>query len=99
MLVRHEQVHRNNLVDSMAGTGRVFQQQYQAMWGYLSQHAAAATAGQQAYKMMDGMLNQQAALLSFVDDFRYLALLCFACAPIAFAMKRVRGRGRSSLAH
>ena len=99
MLVRHEQVHRNDLVHSLAGASHTFQQQYHAMWGYLTQHADVATAGRQAYKMMDGMLNQQAALLSYVDDFRTLAFLCFACAPIAFAMKRVRKRSGPTLAH
>jgi DHA2 family multidrug resistance protein len=99
MLARHEQVHRNDLVHSMNGASHAFQQQYQAMWGYLTQYSAAGTAGKQAFKMMDGMLNQQAALMSFVDDFRYLGFVCLLCAPIAFAMKRVRGRGGSSMAH
>jgi len=99
MLVRHEQVHRNDLVHSISGASHTFQQLHQAIWGYLTQHADVATAGRQAYKMVDGMLNQQAALLSYVDDFRNLAILCFLCAPIAFAMKRVRKRGGPSLAH
>jgi DHA2 family multidrug resistance protein len=99
MLARHEQVHRNDMVHSMNGASHAFQQQYQAMWGYLTQYSAAGTAGKQAFKMMDGMLNQQAALMSFVDDFRYLGFVCLLCAPIAFAMKRVRGRGGSSMAH
>jgi DHA2 family multidrug resistance protein len=99
ILARHEQVHRNDMVHSMNGASHAFQQQYQAMWGYLTQYSAAATAGKQAFKMMDGMLNQQAALMSFVDDFRYLGFVCLLCAPIAFAMKRVRGRGGSSMAH
>jgi DHA2 family multidrug resistance protein len=99
MLARHEQVHRNDLVHSINGASHTFQQQYQAMWGYLTQYSAAGTAGKQAFKMMDGMLNQQAALMSFVDDFRYLGFICLLCAPIAFAMKRVRGRGGSSMAH
>lgn len=99
MLVRHEQVHRNYLVQSITEVSHTFQQQYQAVWSFLAQHADVATAGRQAYKMMERSLDQQAALLSYVDNFRYLALLCLACAPIAFAMKKIRGRGRSSLAH
>jgi len=99
VLVRHEQVHRSYLVYSFAGTSHTFQQQYQAVWAFLAQHTDATTAGMQAYKMLERSLDQQAALLSYVDDFRNLAFLCLACAPIAFAMKRVRARGRSSMAH
>ena len=37
--------------------------------------------------------------ISYVDDFRILASLCLACAPTVFAMKKIRGRRRSSMAH
>ena len=56
MLVRHEQVHRNYLVYSMAGASHTFQQQYQAFAGFLTQHADVATAGLQAYKMLERSL-------------------------------------------
>jgi DHA2 family multidrug resistance protein len=99
MLVRREQIHRSSMVHSIAGASHTFQQQYQELLGYLTQHTDMATATRQAYKMVDGMINQQAALLSYVDDFRYLAFLCFLCGPVAFAMKRVRKRSGPSLAH
>ncbi len=52
MLVRHEQVHRSDLVYSfISGASHTFQQQYQAVWAFLSQHADAATASLQAYKL------------------------------------------------
>jgi DHA2 family multidrug resistance protein len=99
MLVRHEQVHRNYLVHSFTGVSHNFQQQYQAVMGFLAQHTDATTAGMQAYKMLERSLDQQAALLSYVDDFRFLGFLCLLCAPIAFAMKRVRKRPGPSMAH
>ncbi len=99
LLVRHEQVHRSYLVHSINGVSHAFQDQYQALTAFLAQHTNVETAGLQAYKMFERSLDQQAALLSYLDDFRYLAFLCLLCAPIAFAMKRVRGRGRSSAAH
>ncbi len=99
LLVRHEQVHRSYLVHSIDGVSHAFQDQYQALTAFLAQHTNVETAGLQAYKMFERSLDQQAALLSYLDDFRYLAFLCLLCAPIAFAMKRVRGRGRSSAAH
>jgi DHA2 family multidrug resistance protein len=37
-------------------------------------------------------LNAQARLWSYVDDFRYMALVCFGCIPIVFALKKSVGR-------
>jgi DHA2 family multidrug resistance protein len=99
ILARHEQVHRNYLVYAITNTSHTFQQQYQALWAFVTQQKGLATAGRQAYKLFERSVDQQAALLSYVDNFRYIAFLCFFCAPIAFAMKRVRGRGKASMAH
>ena len=99
LISRHEQVHRNELSHSLAAGSHTFQQQYQSLWNFLTQHTGAANASIQAYKMIEGMVNRQAALWAYVDDFRYLAVLCFLCAPIAFAMKKIRGRGGATLAH
>lgn len=99
LLVRHEQVHRNELVHGLSVASHPFQQQYRALVAYLSQHTDAATAARQAYSVLNRSLEQQSALWAYVDDFRYIALLCFACAPIAFALKKVRGRGGSTMAH
>ena len=97
LLARHEQLHRNELSHSLANSSYIFQQQYRSITGYLSQFTDVPHAARQAYKMVEGILNQQAALWSYVDDFRYLALLCFACAPVAFTLKRVRSRGRAHM--
>ena len=99
VLARHEQLHRNYLVYAITNTSHTFQQQYQAVWAFVTQQKGLATAGRQAYKLFERSVDQQAALLSYVDNFRYIAFLCLFCAPIAFAMKRVRGRGKASMAH
>ena len=99
VLARHEQVHRNYLVYAITNTSHTFRQQYQAVWAFVTQQSGLTTAGRQVYKLFERSLDQQAALLSYVDNFRYIAFLCFFCAPIAFAMKRVRGRGKTSMAH
>jgi len=99
LLARHEQLHRNEMAHSIAGASHTFQQQYQGLVAYLSQFTDMSNAARQAYKMLEGSLDRQSALWSYVDDFRYLALLCFACAPIAFALQKVRGRRGPSGAH
>lgn len=99
ILSRHEQVHRNELSHNMAQYSHTFQEQYRALTNYLSQHTDAATASRQALDILNRTLTGQSSLWSFVDDFRYLAVLCFLCAPIAFFMARVRKRGGATMAH
>ena len=40
--------------------------------------------------MIYGMVVKQAMVLSYIDNFRVLAFLCFLCVPAAFIFKRVR---------
>jgi DHA2 family multidrug resistance protein len=49
--------------------------------------------------LLDYALNAQSRLWSYVDDFRYMALVCFACVPIVFALKKSVGRGPAGAAH
>ena len=99
LLARHEQVHRDELSHNIAQYSHTFQDQWNALTAYLSQHTDPATAARQATGILNRMVEGQSALWSFVDDFRYLAALCFLCAPIAFAMVKVRKRGGASMAH
>jgi len=41
----------------------------------------------------------QASLWSYVDDFRYMALVCFGCVPIVFALKKAVRKGPAGAAH
>ena len=43
-------------------------------------------------ELLEGAIDTQASLWSYIDDFRYLALLCFATVPIAFGLKKVSSR-------
>ena len=40
----------------------------------------------------------QALLWSYVDDFRYMALVCFACIPIVFMLKKAVSPARRAAA-
>lgn len=99
LLLRHEQLHRDVMSHNLAPFSHIFQDQLNALTAYLSQHADPATAARQATGILNRMLDGQAALWSFVDDFRLLAALCLLCAPIAFAMVKVRRRGGATMAH
>ncbi len=101
IVARHEQVHRNELAASLS-SGRI--EVRGALGGiqqYLSaQGASPTTALQQAYGLINLTLDSQARLWSYVDDFRYMALVCFACVPIVFGLKKAVGmKGRISAGH
>jgi DHA2 family multidrug resistance protein len=77
-----------------------FQQQLQQLEQYLyTQGYSAADATQKAYGLIGAQLTAQARLWSYVDDFRYMALVCFACIPIVFALKKTVGRRGAQSVH
>ena len=90
---RHEQLHRNELVASVNPARPDVQGTLRGMQAYLaSQGASAADAMQRAYALIGLTVNGQARLWSYVDDFRYMALVCFGCIPIVFALKKTVGK-------
>jgi len=100
IVARHQQVHRNELASSLS-QGRIeVHGAVASLQQYLgAQGASPATATQQAYGLLNLTLNAQSRLWSYVDDFGYMALVCFACVPIVFALKKSVGRGRPGAAH
>ena len=98
IVARHEQLHRNELAASL-DPGRVtVQGTIHGMQGYLAaQGASTADALHQAYGLIGQDLNSQARLWSYVDDFRYMALMCFGCIPIVFLLKKSVGKKGGAL--
>jgi DHA2 family multidrug resistance protein len=100
IVARHEQLHRNELAASLR-PGRVTvigtlegTQQF-----LTAQGASPTTALRRAYGLVNLTLNSQARLWSYVDDFRYMALACFACVPIVFTLKKAIRKGPAGPAH
>jgi len=50
----------------------------------------SSAATRRAFGLINHTLDQQAQLWSYVDDFLYLGLLCVACVPLAFILKRTK---------
>jgi MFS transporter, DHA2 family, multidrug resistance protein len=98
IVARHEQMHRNEMARSL-NPGRVnVQGTIRSMQNYLiSQGASPVDALHRAYALVGLDLNGQARLWSYVDDFRYMALVCFGCIPIVFALKKSVGRKGGAL--
>ncbi|MHB1745566.1 MAG: DHA2 family efflux MFS transporter permease subunit [Acidobacteriaceae bacterium] len=94
LLARHSQLHQANLVQNLAPSGRMYQQQLNQGISQLGPKIGTAMAGAGALGRMYSSLNVQALLLSYVDDFRYLALASFGCLPVVFLLRKaVRQKG------
>lgn len=93
IISRHEQLHHNEMAGAL-NSGRItVRGAIQGMQSYLTaQGASPDNALHRAYGLLGAGLNAQARLWSYVDDFRYMALVCFGCIPIVFALKKSVGR-------
>jgi DHA2 family multidrug resistance protein len=98
IIARHEQVHRNYLVHGISPQNPVFRNALNAVHSLLGLHYNPVGALQRALNIVQLTVDQQAALLSYVDDFRYLAIASVATVPIAFALKKIAS-GRRVAAH
>ena len=101
LIARHAQLHRNEMLHGLAEGNPEFDARLRAISAYLLGNGTPPNVAiQRAYALLSGSLDQQAALWSYVDDFRYMALACFACIPIVFMLKKAMARkGAVSSAH
>ncbi len=100
LVVRHQQLHRNELVHHITPGNANFLGQIHGLQQFLhAQGASLSQALRQAYGLVNSMVNGQALLWSYVDDFRYMALVCFGCVPIVMMLKKTVGKGGVSAGH
>jgi len=98
MLDRRAQFHQAILAANLRPGNPAYQSalsrltQALALRGAASFHAAA-----QANAVIYAELQRQAMMLSFVDNFRLLAILCLCVTPVLFLMKKIRSRGQAAL--
>ena len=91
LVARHEQLHRSELVQSLAPSNPVLAQRISVLQEIM-QRAGSGEARARAYALIENTLGQQASLWSYVDDFRYLAAACLMCVPIVFGLRKVKAR-------
>jgi DHA2 family multidrug resistance protein len=99
LLARNAQVHQAVLTTHTSEYDPAFQAAFQQIKTTLMATMDPASATQQAYATMYGMVVRQAAVLSYIDNFRLLAILCMLCVPAAFLFKRVRNAKAIEGAH
>ncbi len=93
ILARHEQLHRTELSRNLVTTSHNLQQRLTELTQFLTHTYGPAEASRRVYGMVEATLTQQAILWSFVDDLRYMAMACFCCVPLVWALKRVKPKG------
>ncbi len=99
MVSRRQQVHRAELSRYMSSSP-TFDSALDFFRGGLGRHSDPQIATSRAYALIDRGLNQQAVIYSYVDDLRYIALVCLFCIPIVLLLKRVKPKaGAASAAH
>ncbi|HEX4308440.1 MAG TPA: DHA2 family efflux MFS transporter permease subunit [Acidobacteriaceae bacterium] len=90
MLVRRADAHQTQIVGYVSQTQYWFEQRLSAITGYLTQHTAAPNAQRAAEQTLYQRLGQQALLWSFVDVFRWMSLICFACVILVWFFRKVK---------
>jgi DHA2 family multidrug resistance protein len=99
MQVRRAQAHVNILGKYVNPANPKARQTIEGLRGlFISQGKDAATATHQAYASVWGMVQQQAAMLSYNDTFRFLAVTFLLMLPLVFLMRKAK-KGKAVIAH
>jgi len=98
LIARHQQVHRAEL-SRYISQREPYREAYNTLHALMAHHAGPREAMLRAYAVINNGLNQQATLYSYVDDLRYMAVVCFVCIPMLFLLKKARARRGAMAAH
>lgn len=93
ILTRHQQLHQTELVRSIYAGSPIVEGSLRTTERALTPGLGAAAAHQQAIQQIAQHVLRSAAIWSYVDDLRYMALGCFLCVPIVWMLKRVKAKG------
>jgi DHA2 family multidrug resistance protein len=91
LVARHQQVHRNELSVYLA-PNPAFNRAYQGVRALLLHRSGPFLADRRAYAILEGQLQRQSVLYSYVDGFRYFAIIFLCCLPIVFMLRAVRAK-------
>ena len=64
--------------------------------GLMQRHVGPHLAMQRAYSELQNTLDGQAQLWAYIDDFRYLALLCGGCVIAVMFLKKTKGSAQAA---
>ena len=87
---RRFQNHRGELVSRLGGTSLAVQRSIAGVTAAMQRHVGPRLAMQRAFLSLQITLDGQAQLLAYMDDFRYMALLCGGCVLVVLLLKRTK---------
>ncbi len=99
VLARHRQIHTSLLGEHVTRFDETTRTMLESIRrGFESLGSDPYTAARQALAAIRGMVERQAAMLSFVDAFRLLAVIFLALTPLVIVMRRPRSRSSGPVA-
>jgi DHA2 family multidrug resistance protein len=93
ILTRHQQLHQGELVRYVYAGRPVVNDAIHMAQNALTPGLGPYEAHQLGLLQVARTVLHQAAVYSYVDDFRYMALGCFCCVPMVWVFKKVKARG------
>jgi DHA2 family multidrug resistance protein len=94
LLTRRTAAHQNDIINSVPQSGAQFEHAIHSTTAALTPTYGAANALHPAQVTLYQQLTRQATAWAFVDVFRWLSLLCFACVGLVWLNRRVKpGKG------
>ncbi|HEY0161494.1 MAG TPA: MFS transporter, partial [Edaphobacter sp.] len=94
LLTRRSATHQNLIINSVPQSGQQFQNSLRDTANFLTGYYGQANAMPPAQATLYRELQRQAASWAFVDVFRWLSLLSFACVFAVWMLKKVKpGKG------
>lgn len=91
MLDRRAQFHQAVLVHNLRPGNAWYDEALRKLTSLFASHGAgAAHAAKQAESLLYRQLQNQSMMLSFVDNFWLMAVICIAVIPLMFLMKKIR---------
>ncbi|HEY1501714.1 MAG TPA: DHA2 family efflux MFS transporter permease subunit [Acidobacteriaceae bacterium] len=97
VLVRRMSYHQTRIAASVPQAGRVFQQYTQGMGSWYGRQLGHPAGQPAALAALYMQLQRQALVWSFVDIFRWTALVAFTAAGLAWLFRRISARADGSV--
>jgi DHA2 family multidrug resistance protein len=87
-LIRRSTLHQTQIGANLDMNSPVLQQKSAALAGFLRHRIGPGGARPGSFGTIYGLMEQQAALLSYIDVFRWVAILAFFCAAAVWLFKK-----------
>jgi len=99
LISRRQQIHRAELSRYITNSAP-FDSALNFYKGAVQPYTDPQIATGRAYALIDRSLNQQSVIYSYVDDLRYISVVCLLCIPVVMMLKKAKPKpGAVAAAH